>query len=233
MRTLLALLLLSNLCLMGCETVEGRQARSEESNPVAEDINSESLPDDSSFDSEPESLSASPTESEGFLGPDSFAEPMEINGLKGASKTPGVWLNFYYFAGHPLCDSELAKIKGWANERGVTIASATDANYRYAQVRLIDITKQKPTRDLTFDGNKTALYPTLVIVDRDGRELCHNIGYINLHHLNEDFDRFNRTPSKRRMGLAEVTKAEPDDYRVEDPVTYECGPNGCRIVRRK
>lgn len=233
MRT--ALLLLISLCFVGCKV------------PVSEaqadpDL-TESIPADEEFptfdpSSDPSGSDRSPppssSEPEGLLGPDPLAdEQPEINGLKGAAHKEGVWLNYYHDSRRPEWAPQTQWLKGWANKRGLTVSTFGEPNFRYAVVRLVDVGKpevrDKVTRGLVYEPYKVPMYPTLVLVNQNGTELCHNVGSINEHHLSEDYDKFSRTPSKRKMGVAAL---EPE-YRVEDPVRYECGPNGCRIVRRK
>lgn len=233
MRPMLALLLLSSFCLCGCKLPMADNDSID--SPLSAD---EEFPSDdpTSGPSGSDRSPSSSSEPEGFLGPDPFAAaPSEPQGLLGAGgKHSGVWVNFYYFPKYVLCESELAKIKGWANEKGLTVASAGEANFRYAKVRLIDVTdaRYKVERNLVYDGNKIPLFPTLVLLDEAGCDLCHNIGYINLRHLEDDFDKFSRTPSRKR-GMMSLPPEEVKEIKYEPGAKFhmECSGGSCRMVR--
>lgn len=172
----------------------------------------------------------SSSEPEGHHGPDPFAaETSEPHGLKsGASKKPEVWINFYYLRGHEMNEQELQRIIGWSHKNGLTIGTPGEKDFLLTQVRLIDYVKYRDRikRNLVYEGYDRAYLPTLVLLDSQGRELCYNVGQINFRHLQEDFDRFNRSPTRRVMGGP--LEATVKESLTVDSADWVCGPGGCR-----
>lgn len=162
-------------------------------------------------------------------GPDPLAEePQEVMGLlkKSTKRTPKVWLNYYYKDplldknGRPLTDGygnplanqgviELARLKSWANGRGLTVANATDANFRYAQVRIVNMAQTPVRRNLTYDGNSGPLVPTLVFLSADGTDLGHIIGYLNTAILDGAFNSMDHRESKKPLKQEETAVDPP------------------------
>lgn len=235
MRAMLVLLLLSSFTLAGCNSPKQRFSQA----PAEADVSVEAEPidipvgegvkGDSAFDPL-ESLEIEKSEPSESHGPDPFAaETGEPHGLKSsASKKPEVWINFYYLRGHEMNDRELERIIGWSHKNGLTIGTPGEKDFLLTQVRLIDYVKYRDRikRNLVYEGYDRAYLPTLVLLDSQGRELCYNVGQINFRHLQEDFDRFNRSPARRVMGgpLGAVDK----DSLTADSADWVCGPNGCR-----
>ena len=243
MRTIFALLLLSSFGLMvGCNIP--KSAKAQESEPELSSGEVERFdapaPTDNPAGSPSDSSPFDPLASIGGgefsgVGPDPLTgESAEVQGLKSAAKKTEVWINYYYLRGNELSDREMHKLIGWAHQQGLTIGTPGEKDFLYTQVRLIDYVaySEKIKRNLIYDGANRVYLPTLVFLDSQGRDLCHNVGQINMRHLQEDFDKFNRTPSGRKMG-AESTGKDSLQVGNSEAGDWVCGPGGCRPRGRK
>lgn len=141
--------------------------------------------------------------SDGYVPPNPLAaDPPDPQGLKGSSRadrSPKVYVNFYYLDGNQMSMTERARLKAWANRRGLTAAEANEPNFSYAVVRFVSWTRDKPTRSIIYDGNSQALLPTTVMVDHRGGDLRHEIGYINYHDLDFWYDSYSHKNTNRRI----------------------------------
>lgn len=201
------------------------------------------------IDSEVEETQAEVQEaSQGMIGPDSLIpEPAEAMSLKSSSEKVRVYLSCYggagvdRYSGQYWCPQYVRnkpEIQAWANRKGLTSSEANAEGYRYATVRFVDIFRDKPTRDLSYGGQ--AMYPTYVMTDQHGHELWHHVGYLEPGYLDAQWNLANHVRRRRSQGLLDNLEASthPDDnaqasVAVGAGISYQCGPNGCRIVRNR
>lgn len=188
---------------------------------------------------------------QGLLGPDSLApEPdASVMSLKSSSSGRKIYLSCY--GGTPENDAygrnwcpwyvhDKPLIQAWANQHGLTTSEANADGYRYAFVRWVDVLRDKPNRDLRYGANE-AKFPTYVITDQHGCELWHHVGTLPVGYLDSEWSRASRGHTRRRsQGLLDkeealthpVDKAPPPAVQTSE-VAMSCGPNGCRIVRKR
>ena len=240
MRAITALFLLSSLLVFsGCNPAEQVAAEVQpqpgQSAEATVERFDETPATDTSASPPPDSSPSTSTGGEESLssaGPDPLTGTSEEpQGLKSsAAKKTEVWINFYYLRGNELSDRELQRLIGWSHQKGLTIGTPGEKDFLYTHVRLIDwVTySDKIKRNLIYDGNDRVYLPTLVFLDSQGRELCHNVGQINMRHLDEDFDKFSRKPSSRKMGGEDSQATVKQSFTVGDSADWICGPNGCR-----
>lgn len=246
MRWMLALFLLSSPFLVGCDQlirVPGKAAQaSEEAPELPTDISPE-LEESDSADLQPvPEVDPLPLAAAGV--PDPLAEePAEIQGLKGAAAQADVWLFFYGGQWGALNRTEETKLRGWANGKSLTVSAANIDNARYARVLIVDVTRDPVKRDLRY-GNAQPLYPTYVIVDRNGGELWHHVGAVDTAYLDWVWDLANKQRSKKSAPfksaqfslppepVSEVQKPPAETWTPTSDGEWECNGKRCRPRKR-
>ena len=102
--------------------------------------------------------------------------------------------------------------------------------YRRAHVRFIEGPRDKWTRDINF-GNATPRYPTYVMTNAQGKMFWHSTGLFDPDIASMMWDAGNQQPSQ--VDLQSILKrfSGNADPPPSENFRYECGPNGCRIIR--
>lgn len=159
----------------------------------------------------PDPLAAEPADPETPVEK-STPEPTLLKSAKPAPVRRDVFILYYscdekdYLASLPerdrnLLQKEKEKWKAWANENGVTHGEANEPNSRYLTLRFVDVKRDKPQRNYTYDGERQL--PTVVFVDADGHEFGHYVGYANFEAVTDYWHKIIRKRAKVSIPLGE------------------------------
>ena len=244
MRMTLVLLLLINLSLFACGCNDAPMSRQAAAAEDAYEVDLNDFAEDAESPDEPE---VEKTEPQRLLGPDALNPPSDPQMLKSPSRKNLFYLTCY--GGDPQNDGyrrnwgpiyveDKPQLSSWAIQNGLTIAEANVEGYRYANVRFVDLMRDKVNRDLRF-GHEQAKYPTYVLTDQQGQVLWYLVGRMNLTELQKAWDLAMHKPvheSFQRLVDTSIDTSQthpPKAAEEEGTVQYQCGPNGCKVIRSK
>ncbi|TXH16817.1 MAG: hypothetical protein E6R03_04920 [Hyphomicrobiaceae bacterium] len=211
------------------------------------------LLDDVADDADTEGTEApDQAEAQELIGPDSLIEgdagneDAEAQSLKSSGGRSRIYLSCYGGTpeneryGRNWCPAYVQDkpvIQAWANKQGLTSSEANADGYRYAFVRWVDVLRDKPSRDLRYGANQ-AVYPVYVITDQHGCELWHHVGSLPIGYLESKWKeahymRRREAPQRLSRETSETVPVPPKDPVIVASSAGSCGPNGCKVSRKK